>query len=141
MKLKKAQKKIQAVNTVLFKEGRATATNTDCLGAMMALGNQRERKNQHALVLGAGGSARAIVYALIQEGIKVTILNRTLENAQKLADEFGAHALSFETFAHNTIEKVDLLIQTTTVGMGEDSSSLIPACCLNSKNDCHGYHC
>ena len=68
-----------------------------------------------ALVLGAGGSGRACVWALTRAGAQVSIWNRTEAKAQALAAEFGATALSGQRTADST--HFDLLINATTVGL------------------------
>ncbi|MEJ0010983.1 MAG: shikimate dehydrogenase [Alphaproteobacteria bacterium] len=87
---------IGAVNTVIHEDGRLFATNTDAFGFLTGL---RESMGElapymeRAVVLGAGGAARAILAALKEAGAKeIVIANRTLEHAEKLAAEFGATA-------------------------------------------------
>ena len=72
------------------------------------------RPAPRALVLGAGGSARAVVWALVDAGAEVSIWNRTPEKAERLARELGASS------GANTVDAADfdLLVNATTVGMG-----------------------
>src|SRR4051794_18188742 len=80
---------IGAANTLTFEaDGRIHAGNTDAPGFLQALNASAYEKD--ALVLGAGGSARAVVYALTQAGARVRIWNRTPERADQLAQEFNA---------------------------------------------------
>ncbi len=81
---------IGAVNTVIVRDERLIGHNTDARGFLRALGEAGfEPKGCSALVLGAGGAARAVVYGLVTVGARVTILNRTRERARALADEFN----------------------------------------------------
>jgi shikimate dehydrogenase len=99
---------IGAANTLTFGPDRAVhADNTDAPGLIAALGDDRPRT---AVVLGAGGSARAVVYALAQIGAAVKVWNRTAERARSLADEFGAEAVQ-------ELPPADLLVNCTSVGL------------------------
>jgi len=80
---------IGAVNTLKFQEGKIFGTNTDAKGALQAL--QRKEKSlsgKKVVLFGAGGAARAIIYALKKEKAEVWIVNRTMEKAKTLAKEF-----------------------------------------------------
>ena len=99
---------VGAANTLTFGPDRAVhADNTDAPGLIAALGDERPRT---AVVLGAGGSARAVVYALAQIGASVKVWNRTAERARSLADEFGAEAVQ-------ELPPADLLVNCTSVGL------------------------
>ena len=90
-------------------------------------------KNQKALLLGAGGAARAIVFGLLNEGVEeITIVNRNLQRAEKIAEDFTAFchsqkgsnqiikAISWEEFFSTqnfNLSKFDLLINSTSLGM------------------------
>jgi shikimate dehydrogenase len=103
---------IGAVNTLSFEGGRIAGDNTDAGGLIDAL--DTELTGASVLVLGAGGTARAAVWALREAGAEVAIWNRTPERAAQLAEEFGVrHATS--------IEPARVLVNVTSVGMhGED---------------------
>lgn len=104
---------IGAANTLTFVDGEIHAENTDAPGLISALGSSVEGKR--ALVLGAGGTARAAVWALAGAGAQVEIFNRTLERAALLASEFGvSHAAGTGGGA-----SFDLIVNTTSVGMEE----------------------
>ena len=82
-----AARAIGAANTLTFAPGGAIAAdNTDAPGLLAALGDLRPRS---ALILGAGGSARAVAYALAQAGAAVAVWNRTPERARALAADLG----------------------------------------------------
>ena len=101
---------IGAANTLTFKaDGTIHADNTDAPGFLAAL--NRSAYDKTALVLGAGGTARAVLYALTQAGAKqVYLWNRTPARSQALADEFGA------TLGAAT---ADIVVNTTSVGLRE----------------------
>ena len=112
---------IGAVNVIYMKNGKLTGDNTDAKGFLNDLkkfiGNRELRNGKPAFVLGAGGSARSVVYALCNDGWKVTIVSRRIEQAQQLASQFEgvyANELNFQTFQHSNFE---LIVNTTPVGM------------------------
>ncbi len=107
---------IGAANTLSFSDDEILAENTDAPGLIAALGG--EPTGKQALVLGAGGTARAAVWALLGAGTQVEIHNRTPERAAKLADEFGAQ-VAFDTAGG---AGYDLIVNTTAVGMDAETS-------------------
>jgi len=117
---------IGAVNTVVFQDGRRVGYNTDAPGFLAALAAEGiEAGGKPAVVLGAGGSARAIVAALAQAGAAVTLANRTLPRAEELAAEVNrkvgrgaVRAVLLEPEALRAdVEQAGLLVNTTSVGM------------------------
>lgn len=103
-----AARAIGAANTLTFGPGGAiTADNTDAPGLLAALGDERPRT---AMVLGAGGSARAAVFALVGAGASVAVWNRTSERAAQLAAGLGARAVAVP-------EPADVLVHCTSVGL------------------------
>lgn len=108
---------IGALNTVLREGDRLIGTNTDWIGALRALERAVPVAGQRAVVLGAGGTARAVVHALRQRGCEVFVLNRTIERGQALARALGAQgADGLDALADLAPA---LLVNTTSVGMGE----------------------
>src|ERR1700736_303679 len=92
---------VGAANTLWFEDGELRSTNTDVEGFINNLDASASGwdATEEALVLGAGGSSRAVVFGLIERGIKrVHLANRTAARAQALADQFGAsvHPISWE---------------------------------------------
>ena len=84
---------VGAANTLWYRDGELCSTNTDVEGFINNLDACAPGwdKAEDALVLGAGGASRAVVFGLIERGIKrVHLVNRTLARAQALADQFGA---------------------------------------------------
>ncbi len=113
---------IGAANTLVFKDGKIFADNTDGIGFINNLkqGAPDWRASAGtALVLGAGGAARAIVYALLQDGApKVLIANRTLEKAKILSDFFGdkVGVVSINEVP-DALGEVHTFVNTTALGM------------------------
>jgi shikimate dehydrogenase len=110
-----AARAIGAANTLSFAGGRIAAENTDARGLLDSL--PAPPAGERALVLGAGGSARAVAWALVTEGAEVSIWNRTPERAARLADELGATALPADD-RRLASENFTLIANATTVGMG-----------------------
>ena len=80
-------KKISAVNTIIKKDGKLIGDNTDWIGIINPLKDKLSEKDT-AIILGAGGAARAACYAFNELKIPFFIYNRTVEKAKKLAKEF-----------------------------------------------------
>lgn len=125
-----AAKAIGAVNTVWIEEGGVRASNTDAYGFSANLDSEALawRDGQCALVLGAGGASRAVVYALLEAGFdNIRIANRTTERAKMLASHFG------QKCSHHGLDElgslcsnVDVFVNTTSLGMtGESSFELV----------------
>ena len=117
-----AARRIGAVNTLWLEDGKVCGTNTDALGFLANLDDQAPqwRRAKTATVLGAGGAARAILYALKQSGIvNIRIVNRTLTRALELAQEFspGPGVAPWESLP-SLLKDTDLLVNTTSLGMG-----------------------
>src|SRR3954470_8983534 len=111
---------IGAANTLSFAGGRVVAQNTDATGFLDALPDPPEGKR--ALVMGAGGSARAVVWALLDHGAEVAIWNRTSARADALARELGGRvAKPSRVVDAVTMRDFDLIVNATTVGMGASS--------------------
>jgi shikimate dehydrogenase len=122
--------KIGAVNTILNTNGYLTGTNTDVSGFIRSLSALNfSPKNTTVALLGAGGSARAVLAGLADAGAsRILIHNRNAERAESLVTEFSQHfpktqlaAVSLQTVKQSNL---DLLVNTTTVGMKYDSSPL-----------------
>lgn len=110
---------IGAVNTLtvtLASDGTPIihGTNTDWIGSNAALAQAIQLNDTSALVLGAGGAAKAVAFGLQKAGATVTLANRTKAKAAALGKELGCEALGLDE-----IDGVaaDILINTTTVGM------------------------
>jgi shikimate dehydrogenase len=108
-------RRIGAVNTVTLVAGRLVGHNTDWLGAVRALERETALAGRHAIVLGAGGAARGVVFGLLERGARVTVLNRTVARAEELVRDLGgerAGGLSeLAAIPH------DVLVNTTSGGL------------------------
>jgi len=112
---------IGAANTLTFRNGAIHADNTDTGGLLDALPEPPSGKR--ALVLGAGGAARAVVWALIHAGAKVEVWNRTTPRAQKLCAELGGTPVTQPEHA----AAYDLIVNSTSVGLrGENQLAELP---------------
>lgn len=117
-------KKIGAVNTIQFRDGIAKGFNTDGMGTVMSLQNYTDVENKDVLIIGAGGAAKAIAFTLINYNIKsMKIANRSRENADVLINnlkdqtEFSNIEYVSLTDASDLIDDVDIIINTTPIGM------------------------
>ncbi len=117
-------RRIGAVNTVTRRGERLCGANTDWIGAVRALERETPLSGRRAVVLGAGGSARALVFGLRERGAHVTVLNRTVARAETLATELSAEGAGPLDALGSTPH--DVLVNTTSVGLGSDASP-VPA--------------
>jgi shikimate dehydrogenase len=120
VKAKGIARKIKAINTVDLR--KMEGYNTDAYGAMKALENGGvEVKDKVALLVGAGGAARAIAFALVENDAKVVITNRTEERGLKLAEDVRRAGEDIECIFHpyDGLERlnVDIIINATPLGM------------------------
>jgi len=133
-------KKIGAVNTVKNDNGRLIGTNTDVLGFIQSLKKLNfSPTNKIIGLLGAGGSARALIAGLSDAGAsKLLIHNRTVERAERLEFEFSKKfpdtQIKSVSLGNISNSSLDLLVNTTTVGMEYDAS---PIDLNNLKNKEH----
>jgi shikimate dehydrogenase len=115
-------KAIGAVNTIYLRENKLIGDNTDARGFLTDLKkflttDSLRHGELNALVLGAGGSARAVVYALLKDGWNVTIAARRVDQARELASQFEDIQImdfNLQTFEHSNVQ---LIINTTPLGM------------------------
>jgi shikimate dehydrogenase len=112
-----AARAIGAANTLSFRDGLILAENTDAPGLLRALPWSPEGRT--ALVLGAGGSARAAAWALREAGADVAVVNRTAERARTLAADLGVRAV-------DAAGPADLLVNCTSVGLGTETFKDLP---------------
>ena len=112
---------VGAANTLWFQDGELCSTNTDVEGFINNLDACAPGwdKAGEALVLGAGGSARAVLFGLIERGVRrVHLVNRTMERARALADQFGVSIVPAGWDAvGDLLPRAELLVNTTSLGM------------------------
>ena len=123
---------IRACNTIVKKDGRWFGYNTDASGFSQALQEflgVEKLKRRRVAIIGAGGAARAIAYAVKKLGGKACIFNRTVANAKAIADKYG---FAFSQLGPDCLYDLDyysdIIIQTTSVGSGSVGPS-------SEKND------
>jgi shikimate dehydrogenase len=114
-------KAVGAANTLWYEGGELRSTNTDIEGFVDNLDASAKGWDTtgDALVLGAGGSSRAVVFGRIERGIKrVHLANRTMERARALADQFGnsVQAIAWDAI-NEVLPRAGLLVNTTSLGM------------------------
>lgn len=114
---------ISAVNTIVFKDNKLIGYNTDCTGALLAIEEKTFVKNKNILIIGAGGSAKAIAFEAILRGANVTILNRNIEKALRVASILGCTGGSLNDIKTH----YDILINCTPEEMPIDASYIIEA--------------
>lgn len=121
-------REIGAANTLVFAAGDIQAHNTDAPGLIAALPG--DPRGHSALVLGAGGAARAAIWALGAAGAQVHVWNRTLTRAQEIRVEMGARSVQIQV--EETPLEIDqrgygIIVNTTVVGLrGEDPFEHLP---------------
>lgn len=112
--------RIGAANTVVHHGDRLVASNTDWIGAVRAIERECPLGGARAVVLGAGGTARAAVFGLLERGAMVRVLNRSVGRAEALARDLGAQGAGpLESLG---AIPYDVLVNATPVGMGSDES-------------------
>ncbi|OVE80121.1 hypothetical protein BVY02_01295 [bacterium J17] len=119
--------KIAAVNTVINDGEKLLGENTDWWGIVEAFKEaKREVKAARVLLIGAGGAARAAVYALqcLDVG-SILISNRTLERAESLAAEFDVDATSFESLAKKDLKGFDVIVNSSAIGTKQSGAQRV----------------
>ncbi len=118
--LSETAREIGAANTLLFEDGEVRGENTDAKGLLNSL--PASPGGKRALVLGAGGAARAVVWALAREGAEVAVWNRTELRSYHLCEELGG-----EPVAAPEQDAYELIVNSTAVGLGgEDAFEELP---------------
>ncbi len=123
---------LEAVNTVLFKKEKIIGYNTDVVGFMKSVENLGiNLKEKKAILIGAGGSAKAVALGLQKLGCKeIIIYNRTLKNAQVMAaflkEKSGQNIFSAldlkDSQIYQDVRDGAILVNATNVGMGKDKT-------------------
>ena len=116
-----AARVIGAANTLWLEAGRLHATNTDAYGFITHLAQSApdwQRQDRRVAVLGAGGAARAIVHALLEQGVTaIHVFNRSPGRAGALARHFGPTVRARQWQDRSRLEGMGVLVNTTTLGM------------------------
>jgi shikimate dehydrogenase len=106
--------KIGAVNTVVNDNGKLVGYNTDAIGALKAIEEKMDLAGKHCHVIGAGGAALAIAFILKQQGVQLSISNRSKNRGENLAKSLGCPFVPLKKIKD---VQADLLVHTTPVGM------------------------
>lgn len=123
-----------SVNTIINRNGKLYGASTDGIGLVRSLYEEGgfEAEGKNVLILGAGGSATAIIYRLIAVGVKsITLINRTLKNAANLSQKvlkdtgFPVKVIEFSRLTTLAWDSIDLVINATSIGL-QDQKSLLP---------------
>lgn len=121
-------KKIGAVNTVVrLADGRFKGFNTDGLGFVKSLEQAigEDHRSHPVLIIGAGGAARGITFALVEKGYRnITIANRTVEKANAIVNEVGVGNSISLMEAEQQLAHFSIFIQTTPAGLYHGEFSL-----------------
>jgi shikimate dehydrogenase len=116
--------RIRAVNTIMNEGGKLIGYNTDGRGALEALGEKVDLRGKKVLLLGAGGTARAIGFGLKEKGVQTVISNRSLDKADELAKDLGFICRPLSSIDDLSF---DVVINATSVGMfPNDAESPLP---------------
>ena len=107
-------KRTGSANTLTLKDGKIYAYNTDAPGFMRAIKPFGEIKT--ALIIGAGGTAKALAHALNDAGVRAEILNRSNERLQSMSRDFSC--FSWENFSP---KGYDLIVNSTSAGLKDDA--------------------
>jgi shikimate dehydrogenase len=124
-------KKIGAVNTITFKKGKIIGHNTDAEGALMAIEFKLKPINSddRVLILGSGGAARAIAFALYQKTKKIIIVSRNVSEAKILSFDISQGKIVYKKLTdYNIKEQLELatvVINATPIGMHPDKGEII----------------
>ncbi|MBR5901651.1 type I 3-dehydroquinate dehydratase [bacterium] len=119
-----AVKTIGAANTVVFKDGKRIGYNTDWIGFTKALKHFLKTdsvQGKRVAVLGSGGAAKAIAYALHKEKANATIFARNIAKAKAIADKYGFSCATLSEFTSDC--KPDIIVQCTSVGLQGQSAT------------------
>ena len=119
--LSETSKKLKAVNTLTFKKGKVIGNNTDPKGFINSINDKTKNTNiikKNVLVVGAGGSARSVVYALNTMHAKIIIANRTPDKAKMLSHDLDVN-LKTQKFneIQDLVPNLDMIINTSSLGM------------------------
>ncbi|MGQ9587140.1 MAG: shikimate dehydrogenase [Thermoplasmata archaeon] len=123
-----------AVNTIKFERGLVIGENTDTYGfSKLIEGKMRIAPNTRALLIGAGGAARAAAHVLTSQEGKITVAARRLSQAREIADAFEGEAITMKSLAQSD-RWYDLIVNCTPLGMvGKPARCAVPIQLINKK--------
>ncbi len=118
-KIEGLARKVGAVNTIVNRQGKLIGYNTDCEGALEALEERVDLRGKKAVLLGAGGAARAIGFGLKERGLPVIVINRSKERGRALSEELKCDYLPMSSLARMKAGQLeaDIMINATSLGM------------------------
>ena len=117
---------IGAVNTLRLAEDGWEGRNTDWKGSNLALGGPEMIRGKSALVVGAGGAARAVAYGLKRDGARVVMANRSVPKGEAVAAAFGCEFIPLPEIGNR--HDYDIVVQCTSLGLaGGENRSPLPA--------------
>lgn len=127
-------RQIGAVNTIVHKDGYLKGYNTDAYGAIMTIEQNLRpiQQNDHIVVIGAGGAARAVLYEISKKTKHITIFNRGKKRIKQLEEDFNAnnipldyHLLKQKDILFDEIVNANFIINTTSVGMSPNNQETL----------------
>ncbi|MCS7142897.1 MAG: shikimate dehydrogenase [Aigarchaeota archaeon] len=126
-----------AINTVVVEDGELHGYNTDIDGIVYAAESINVRRVENAMVLGAGGTARAALLSLMKMNVgRILIANRTLSRAERLSVEFGRLGMDVRAIpleeARDHLKGIELVVNTTSVGLKKEDRPLLDSESLRS---------
>jgi len=117
-------RRIGAVNTIIQRDGRLIGMNTDGWGAVRALREASDVAGKKVILLGAGGAARAIAFAIVDGGGDLVVINRTQQAAADLARVVGCRYASLDQLAQE-LKDAQVLMNATSVGMAPNTGETL----------------
>lgn len=122
--VEEAVKESGALNTLVYRQGNWFGANTDGKAAVTLIEKKESLRGKRCLVIGAGGTAKAIAYEAMQRGANVIILNRTLEKAKEFTMRCGGEAHPLSSLNKIIDSGYDVLVHATSVGFPGNEGSL-----------------
>ena len=116
--------RIGAVNIIMNDNGKLIGGNTDGLGGVKALSETISVSEKNVILIGAGGAARALAFAISDAGGKLTVLNRTFAEAANLARITGGKSADIKSLSEE-IKNADIIINATSVGMKPNNTDSV----------------
>jgi shikimate dehydrogenase len=128
-------KRLGAVNTVVFKNGKRYGYNTDCSGFGAAFKrNMGAVKLHHVVQFGTGGAGAAVAQALLDLGVeKLTIIDLNLEKAAQLANDLGDKRINVTENVQTAVETADGVVNCTPMGMAKYQGTPFPTAWLKAS--------